>query len=492
MGRKLSEIRVKREQNLGWPGEVTTQKLVRMSVPLFIFAATICRQLEDPQWDPEETLTEILTYQNGNDFEGTYMPVLDRLLVNQNQHKKRRLVEEFQNVIGVIILLKTPLSIASLSHLTGVRKSLIDLRLNSLHSVLSVPNDATKPVRLFHLSFRDFLLDPNIREKTEFWVDEKKKHSEITLQCLTVMREGLRKNLCKLELDGTQRTEIDRCLIDESIPPELQYSCRYWAQHLEQCKDPMERMSDVFLFLQEHFLYWMEAMSILGLASELVGMIDTTRQLIPDNGYSQLYAFLQDARRFILKNRHIADIAPLQLYSSGLIFTPIKSTIRETFKRDIPGWIYRSPEVVQYWGAELETLEGHSGSVNSVAFSTDERLLASASWDNTIKLWDPTSGALRHTLEGCRIGWKLSFAEDSSYLETDLGTLNLPPSCRNDNPVHSTKLEVRILDNEWVVIQGRKFLWLPPTYRPTCVATQNGVLAMGHTSGRVTFVEFRL
>jgi len=43
----------------------------------------------------------------------------------------------------------------------------------------------------------------------------------------------------------------------------------------------MERMNDVFSFLQENFLYWMEAMSILGLASELVGIIDTTQQLIP-------------------------------------------------------------------------------------------------------------------------------------------------------------------------------------------------------------------
>ena len=51
-------------------------------------------------------------------------------------------------------------------------------------------------------------------------------------------------------------------------------------------------MHDVYLFLKKHFLYWMEAMSILGLASELVGMVDTTRQLIPVSNHRIVFDFL--------------------------------------------------------------------------------------------------------------------------------------------------------------------------------------------------------
>ena len=39
-------------------------------------------------------------------------------------------------------------------------------------------------------------------------------------------------------------------------------------------------------------------------------------------------------------------------------------------------------------GKELQTLTGHSGTVNSVAFSLDGKTIASASSNNTVKLWN--------------------------------------------------------------------------------------------------------
>jgi len=59
-------------------------------------------------------------------------------------------------------------------------------------------------------------------------------------------------------------------------------------------------------------------------------------------------------------------------------------------------------ETVRLWDYRTEmaryTLSGHSDTVNFVVFSPDGKLLASASEGNTIRLWDTATGAMCHTL----------------------------------------------------------------------------------------------
>jgi WD40 repeat protein len=47
-------------------------------------------------------------------------------------------------------------------------------------------------------------------------------------------------------------------------------------------------------------------------------------------------------------------------------------------------------------GTMLRTLAGHTDSVRSVAFSPDGKILASGSWDGTILLWDVEAALGKH------------------------------------------------------------------------------------------------
>jgi WD40 repeat protein len=68
-------------------------------------------------------------------------------------------------------------------------------------------------------------------------------------------------------------------------------------------------------------------------------------------------------------------------------------------------------------GARLHTLEGHSDGVTAVQFSQDGSKLASASVDNKVMVWDASTGARLHTLEGhSDVVSAVQFSPDGSKL----------------------------------------------------------------------------
>lgn len=279
----------------GWPGENITQTIVQMAFPLFIFAATVCRFVRDKaRSDPAGQLTKVLNYQidtNNSEFDkldATYLPILNQLVSGSSGHKRSCLVEEFRELVGPIILLAEPLSVLSLSELLGISSRTISGRLNCLHSVLIIPSNSDVPVRTFHLSFRDFLVDQTKSTTNEFWVNEIECHKGIADRCLELLnpkdhnrdRSHLRRDICSLKWPGKARFDIDTKMIRESLPPHVQYACLYWAYHLERSKSHVRDGDRVHLFLKRHFLHWLEALGLMGKISKGIAIIGTIHSLL--------------------------------------------------------------------------------------------------------------------------------------------------------------------------------------------------------------------
>ncbi|PQE03932.1 vegetative incompatibility HET-E-1 protein [Rutstroemia sp. NJR-2017a BVV2] len=422
-----------RQLPVDWPGHITVQSLVEMAIPLFIFATTICRFINDRKYgQPKDQLAKVLKYQSrsqASKLDTTYLPVLDQLLVGVTISERKGLVKDFQQVVGSIVILASPLSATSLDRLLGVPEGTVDSRIDLLHSVLSIPSRPDHPIRLLHLSFRDFLVDTEKRETNPFWVDEKDTHNKLATRCLKLLSTGenLKKDICNLRTPERSRADVDKQRIDSHLPSEMQYACQYWVYHLKESGSSIYDGDQVHNFLKYHFLHWLESLSLIGRLRESIGMVDSLMAIIdckyllniifkPINS-SQISMFLYDAKRFILSYYSIAELSPLQLYSSALIFAPKKSIIRNTFQNYIPDWILQEPNTDLEWNAVLQTLEGHSSAVNSVAFSPDSKLLASASSDETVKIWDAATGTLQQTLEGHSAGVRaIAFSPDSKLL----------------------------------------------------------------------------
>ena len=79
-----------------------------------------------------------------------------------------------------------------------------------------------------------------------------------------------------------------------------------------------------------------------------------------------------------------------------------------------------SDNFVKLWdvtsGRILHTLS-HSDVVTDIAFSADGQVLASTSRDRTVKLWDVTSGAAINTLKG-NFRTVISISSDNQFLVT--------------------------------------------------------------------------
>jgi len=110
------------------------------------------------------------------------------------------------------------------------------------------------------------------------------------------------------------------------------------------------------------------------------------------------------AVRFLRSSLYGADFSMAKVYDTEYIESPIYTT--EHLPNDL-AQCYFAPFDNLYIDTptrghldKAQFYLGHSGSVNSVAFSSDDLKIISGSWDNTVRIWDSSSGRELTKLEG--------------------------------------------------------------------------------------------
>jgi hypothetical protein len=275
-----------------WPSTDAIMQLVQSASGLFIWAATACRFIREGKRRFAATRLKTILRNDSNTpaapekhLDQIYLTVLQNSIsaefTDEEREEQCRMTRE---ILGTVAILLSTLPAWSLSKLLQVADENVEQSLEDLHAILNIPVDPTQPLRLHHPSFRDFLLNKD-RCDANFWVDEKQAHQKLLDGCIRLMATSLKQDICgagapDMLAAGMLAADMERSQVEQSLPPELQYACLYWIQHLQKSGAQPSDNDQVHQFLQEHLLHWLEALGWMGKVPEGVHAIASIDLLI--------------------------------------------------------------------------------------------------------------------------------------------------------------------------------------------------------------------
>ena len=255
----------------GWPSSSDIGTLCRKAAGFFIYASTVVKFIGSKNHKPTKRLDRIITFPQSTSDEGKsgvdilYTQVMKQAVCDISADDEEYNLQ-FRTVLGAVSLVYNPLSVKALSDLLKVPD--VSTALRSLHSLLLVPESRDDPVCVFHKSFPDFLTNKLRCNEDRFFIDSSTHHTDILHFCLDLMRERLKRNICKLQ-DYILLSEVEDLSErrKEHIGDALEYACCFWTKHLLKITHStiavVKVQEVVDKFFKTHLLLWIEVLSLM-------------------------------------------------------------------------------------------------------------------------------------------------------------------------------------------------------------------------------------
>lgn len=234
--------------------------LLRNANGTFLWVALVCQALEDvEEWDVLDALTK-------------FPPGLDLLY--------KRMLEQMHNsssadtcrtILATMVSLYRPVTLPELTSLVDLPSISSNLRRTSrvvelCGSFLTIRNNV---VYFVHQSAKDFLLNDAIDQICSS--GQGGTHRMIFSQSIHVMSHALQRDIYSLEAPAYAIENVDPP--DSDPLAALRYACVFWVDHvcdwLSVTQDPSSTDLDIIhTFIQQKYIYWLEALSLCRSMSE--------------------------------------------------------------------------------------------------------------------------------------------------------------------------------------------------------------------------------
>ena len=310
---RFSELKRYRRGLGDWPTEEQVDVLCERAGGLFVHAVATVRFIDHRSKSPKKQLDRLSRSQDSGTLEGKtefkdnetldslYTSILREAFDSDDPENDLRV----RSVLGAVVLAANPLSPSAIATLLGFEPEEVYPILSLVQSLL-ILQDIDQPVRPFHKSFPDFIVDPARCTNQRFRVCPPDQHVELLGGCLGTMSRELERNMCELP-DGVANWEVIdlKERTEEHIGQALKYACKSWHKHLVGTI-PADVAPVLHKLMEKKLLFWLEVLSVLGAAREAIDALEaTTRCEWPDVCRILLLGYFRGLTRVVFRHHQL-------------------------------------------------------------------------------------------------------------------------------------------------------------------------------------------
>ena len=242
----------------------------------FLWAALVCKRLEETHH--QKTLSVLKAFPSGLE------PLYKRMIDFMHDLEDDDDIEFCKQILALMTVAYRPIHLRELISTVGLLGDWSD-NLHSLEKLVElcgsflIVRDAV--IYFVHQSAKDYLITnaahlifPDGRAKVNYG---------ILSRSLQVMSQTLRRDIYDLCAPGILIDQVGSADPDPLAP--VRYSCVYWVDHLHETdgsshyEGELRDGGTIHMFLQKHFLHWMEALSLMRSMLNGVAMVGKLEHL---------------------------------------------------------------------------------------------------------------------------------------------------------------------------------------------------------------------